>query len=94
MAPVVQGVADQLWKGLGPSLEFLPVRSVAGDIFFINAVGTHLTPFVVVASQPYLSDILKFAVLTDFLGINMAVIVQDRHGLSIVVIKLLSHFGR
>ena len=91
MAPVIQRIADQLWKRFSPCLEFLSVGSVAGDVLFIDAVGTHLTPLVMVASKPYLGDVLELAVLADLLGIDMAVIVQNRHRLSIVMVKFLCH---
>ena len=38
-----------------------------------------------VAAQPYLSDVVEFAVLVDFLRIDVAVIIHDRHLLRIVV---------
>ena len=84
MTPVVQRIADQLRQSLRPFLEFLPVCSIAGNIFFVYAVGTHLTPFIMVAAQPYLSDVVEFAVLVDFLRIDVAVIIHDRHLLRIV----------
>ena len=76
VAPMIQLVADQLRHGLSPLLEFLTVGSISGDVFLINAVRTHLTPFVMVAAQPYLGDVLELTILSDFSWIDMAVIVQ------------------
>ena len=79
MAPVIQGIADCLLQRLRPFLEFFPVGRVSCNIVFLHTIGTHLTPFVMVAAQPYLRDIFKFPVLRNFLRIDMAVIIQYRH---------------
>ena len=85
MAPVVQRVADELWHGLCPGLELLPVRAVAGHILLVHAVGTHLAP--------YLCDGVKLAVLIDFLRIDVAVIVKYRHILCKIMIQRLGHIS-
>ena len=41
---------------LCPGFELVQVRGIAGDVFFIDAVGTHLSPLVVVAAQPDFRD--------------------------------------
>ena len=86
MAPVVKGIANQLRHGLSPGLEFLTVSAVAGYIFFINTVGAHLTPLIMVAAQPYLGDVFELAVLVNLLGINVAVVVYDGHVLRILMV--------
>ena len=90
MAPVVERVADELRKRLRPFLEFLAVAGVAGDVALLNPVGTHLTPFVVIAAQPYLSDVVELAVLVDLLRIDVAVVVHDGHLLRKIVEDCLS----
>ena len=75
MAPVIQWVADQFRHCLSPCLEFLSVCAVAGNVFLINTVRTHLTPFVMVAAQPYLGNVFKLTVFIDLLWVDMAVIV-------------------
>ena len=92
MAPVVQRIADQLGHGLGPGLEFLPVGGVGvGDILLFHTVGADLTPLIMVAAQPYLGDVVKLPVLVDLLGVDMAVVIHDRHLLRIVVVQLFRH---
>jgi len=44
----------------------------------------------VAAAQPYLSDVLKAAVLVDLTGRDVAVVVADRHIRSVVVVQMLS----
>ncbi len=90
---MVQRVADELWHGLCPGLELLPVRAVAGHILLVHAVGTHLAPLVMVAAQPYLCDGVKLAVLIDFLRIDVAVIVKYRHILCKIMIQRLGHIS-
>ena len=93
MAPVIQGIADELGHGLGPGLELLAVAAVAGHILLIHAVGAHLTPLIVIAAQPNLCDIVELAVLINLLGIDMAVVIQNRHGLCVLVVQRLRHIG-
>ena len=92
MGPVIQRIADQLFQRLRPFLKFLARRSVAGDVIFLYAVGAHLTPLIMVAAKPHLSDVFEMLVLRDLLRIEVAVVVEDRHNLSVVVIQFLCGF--
>ena len=92
MAPVVQGISDCLSKALSPLAEFLIVGSISGDVLFVNSEGTHQTPFIMVAAQPYLSNVVKLTILSDFSGVDMAVIVQNRSVLCVIVEQLLCCF--
>ena len=85
MAPVVQRIADKLFQGLSPFLEFLAVSSISGDIFFIDTIGTHLTPFVVISAQPYLGNVFKFSVFCDFSGVDMTMVIQNWHFFCVIV---------
>ena len=89
VAPVVQRIADKLFQGLCSFLEFFPVGGVAGDVLFFHTVTAHDAPLVVVAAQPDLSDVLKPAILPDLLGIDVAVVVQDRHLGRVIMIQNL-----
>lgn len=89
MAPMVHGVSDSTRQSLGKFLEFLPVRRVARNVLFLHAVGAHHTPFVMVAAQPHLGDVLKPAVLEDLPRADVAVIVDDGHIRRIFMIELL-----
>ena len=89
MAPMVHGVSDGTRQSLGKFLEFLPVRRIARNVLFLHAVGAHHTPFVMVAAQPHLGDVLKPAVLEDLPRADVAVIVDDGHIRRIFMIELL-----
>ena len=93
MAPVEQGIADCFAQALCPFTEFFIVGSVSCNVFFLYAAGAHETPFIMVAAQPDLSDILKLTILSDFPGVNVAVVVKYRCVLCIVVEQLLRCFG-
>ena len=78
MAPVEQGVADSLAQALSPFAELLVIGSVTGDVLFVHTARTHETPLVVIAAQPYLSDVVELTILSNLLGIDMAMVVQNR----------------
>ena len=99
VGPVVHRVADGHGQSLCKLLEALAVGLITGDVLLGHTVGTHHAPLVVVAevaavrvaaAQPYLSDVLKAAVLVDLTGRDMAVVVADRHIRSVVVVQMLS----
>ena len=99
VGPVVHRVADGHGQSLCKLLEALAVGLITGDVLLGHTVGTHHAPLVVVAkvaavrvaaAQPYLSDVLKAAVLVDLTGRDVAVVVADRHIRSVVVVQMLS----
>ena len=77
VSPVIQRVAHGVGDGRRPLLEFLVIAPVACDILLADAVTTHGPPLVVVATEPYLSQIVELIVLGYHLGIEMTVIVYD-----------------
>ena len=89
-------------KALGKLLKALTIRLVTGDVLLGHAVGAHHAPLVVVAeivvaavgqhlmaAQPDLRDVLKAAVLINFLRGNMAVVIHDGQLGRIVVVQML-----
>ena len=68
VAPVQKRIAHSLSENLRPFLELFTVRSVSGDVFLVNSGRAHQTPLVVVASQPYLRDVVETSVLRDLTG--------------------------
>ena len=92
MAPVKQRVADGLAQTLGPFAELFVVGGIAGDIFLLHAAGTHKAPFVVVAAQPHLRDIVELSILGNLSGIDVAVVVQHGSTLCVVVEQLSGSF--
>ena len=86
--PVVQRVAERLRHGLGPLLELLPIRGVAGAIALRHAGRPHRPPLVVIAGKPDLRQILEAAVLGHLGGRKMAVVVDDRQIAGIAMIQV------
>ncbi len=102
VAPVVHRVADRHFQRFDKFLEAFIARFAAGDIVFGGAVRAHDAPFVVVAevaavgvpaAQPDLREIVKTAVFVNFLGGDVAVVVDQRHCGGVVVVEVLCGFG-
>ena len=91
MSPVVKRVADKVFDGFCPFKEFFVVRFVAGDVVFRNAVSPHLTPFVVVASEPDFCKVFEFFVFCN-LGRNKVAVVVPKGFIFARFKKLLSGF--
>ena len=87
VAPVVHGVAEHVGHCLGEFLEFFPVGRVARAVFFLRAVAAHETPFVVVAAQPHLGDVVPVFVFGNLLGVEMAVEVDKGKPLGEFVVQ-------
>ena len=106
VAPGIHRVADGHFQALGKLLKALTIRLVTGDVLLGHAVGAHHAPLVVVAeivvaavgqhlmaAQPDLRDVLKAAVLINFLRGNVAVVVHDGQLGRIVVVQMLRGRG-
>src|SRR5581483_4489511 len=62
-----------------PGLKFFPRRSlVSRDQFLRHAVGPHPPPLVMVPRQPHFVQVLELPVLRQFIGRQMAVIINNR----------------
>ena len=93
VCPVIQRVAQGVGNGLCPLLKLLPVGSVLTRAeTLVNSIGTHGTPFVVVATQPQLGDALETMVVSYHFGNQVTVIVNDGHLSRMVVEKILCYF--
>ena len=93
MRPVVQRIADCLADNFRPLAELLVVARAAGNVVFIHARAAHQAPLVVVAAQPDLRDVLEALVFPNFLGADVAVVVDDGAGRGIVVVELARRLG-
>ena len=62
---------------------------VTRDIFFVNTVRAHKPPLVMVAAQKQLAYILKSVVFRNLRGTKVAMIVDYRHFLCKIVVKML-----
>ncbi len=86
MCPVKKRVADRLADTGSPLEKFFLIGRIAGDKSLLHTARAHKAPFIVVAAEPYLRDVVKSAVVCDFGGIDMAVVVQNRCSFRILVI--------
>ena len=92
--PVVERVAHRIGHRLGPLLELFPVAGIlARAILLIDAVGTHRAPFVMIAFEPDLRQVVEAVVLGDIRGNQVAMVVDDRHLGRMVVVKTLRSLG-
>ena len=90
--PVIQGVPHGIRNRFGPLPEGFPgVVFSTGDIVFINTVGTHRPPLVMVSvvsvHQPQLGDVPELDVFGNLLRNQVAVIVDDGHFFRVLVVK-------
>ncbi len=85
MTPVIQGVSDGASQNRGPGNKFVVIGSIARDQTLVDTARTHKAPFVVVAAEPELGDVVKFAILLDVLRADVTVIVNDRDLCGIVI---------
>ena len=101
VAPVIHRIADGHFQCFREFHKTIKVRLVAGDVIFRCSVGTHDSPLVVVAeissvrilsAEPYFRQVVEAPVLVDFLRGDVAVIVNQRHAVSVIVEQMLSGF--
>ena len=83
MRPLVQRISDGVRHRFSPRLEFFPVISVTGNIFFRNPVRAQCTPLVMVAAEPHLSYGFELFVTGDLVGRKMAMVIEYGHRLRI-----------
>ena len=89
---MIHRVAQHLRHCFGECLKFFPVGSVACDEFFVDAVRAHHAPFVMVAAEPNLGDVLPTFVLANLGGVEVAVEVDKRLLFGVFVIQFPSEF--
>ncbi len=88
--PVIQRIAHRVGNRLGPLFEFLPVgRILAGTVTFVNTVGTHRTPLVVVTLQPDFREILELVIGSHIFGNQVAMVIDNRHLSRMFVVETL-----
>ncbi|MNJ55912.1 hypothetical protein D3C77_514310 [compost metagenome] len=85
MSPTEQRIADRFRHCSCPGQKFVIVGGISGDVGFRHTVCTHQAPFVVIPVQPRFGNILKISILVDFLWIKMAMIVDNRHIVGVVM---------
>ena len=81
MRPVIKRVSDCMRNGVSIVEELLIVVSLT----LVIAVSAHLSPLIVVAVKPCACDAGLTLVPCDLRGNQMAVVVEDRHLLGILM---------
>lgn len=77
MHPMMHGVAEGVGNGFGEGLEFVSRRCVSCDAFFVDAVGTQQTPFVMIVAEPHVSDVFPAMIIGDFRRGEVIVVIDD-----------------
>ncbi|MMZ67073.1 hypothetical protein D1872_296180 [compost metagenome] len=60
---------------------------------FRHSVSTHQPPFVMVTGKPGFGQVAKRLIFVDFLRVEVAVIIDDRHIGGVFVVERLGHIG-
>ena len=76
-----------------PGIKFLAIGSIAGAQTLGYAVSTHRTPFIVIAFQPDVIQILKPIILRDLLRRQVAVVVKNRLVFRVIVVQAAGKLG-
>ncbi len=86
---MIQRVAQRFRNSLRPLLKLFPIGRVARDEALVHTARSHGAPFVMVAVQPDLREIIEAPILCDVFRREMTVIVNDRKRCRIAMIQLL-----
>ena len=78
MGPVIQRVAQRLRHRRRPGAELVQRPRVAGAVAFVDAVGAHRPPLVMIALEPDLEQVVELPVLGDVARRQVVVVVEDR----------------
>ena len=90
LCPVVKRIAQQVGHGRRKGIKLLAIRRRTGDQRLIDAIRAHRAPFVMVAAQPQLSEILPASVGGNVGWWQMTVVINDRQMCGVFVIQPLS----
>jgi len=93
MNPMVHRVAERLGDNRGPLFEFLPIRSVTGDVFLVDSGGAHEAPLVMITVEPDLREILEPLIPRHLLGREVTVVVDNRKVASVLAVEVSGGFG-
>ena len=87
MGPVIQRVAQRLRHRRRPGAELVQRPRVAGAVAFVDAVGAHRPPLVMIALEPDLEQVVEPPVLGDVARRQVVVIVENRLLGSVALVK-------
>ncbi len=92
MRPVIKRITDKIRHNLRPFHKLVVTRLSAGYIFLGYTVGTHRTPFIVVASEPELRNVLRRVVFINLFRGKVTVPVENRSSFRTLFIYFLCCF--
>lgn len=78
MGPIVEGIAKSVRDGGCPSIEFLTISGVSGDVAFGDAIGSHCPPLIMVVPEPDIGGILPTMVFANLARGKVSVVVENR----------------
>ena len=84
---MVERITKRLRDSRSPLFELLPIRRISSAIPFGYTVRPHGAPFVVVAFQPRLRQVVESAVLRNVRRREMAVIIDYRQSVGVCVVQ-------
>ena len=87
MSPVIQWISDTILDGVSPCQEFLIRAAISGDQTFRDTVGTHGSPLIVIAVEPYFGQVIVASVFIDCSRTQVIMKIDDRQGCRGIVIK-------
>lgn len=74
---MMHGITESVGDGLSEGLKFVARRCVAGDTFFVDAVGTQQPPFVMIMTEPHIGDVFPAMVIGNFRRGKVVVIIDN-----------------
>ena len=83
--PVIERIAQRRGYGLGPGLELVKRSCIPGALAFVDIVGSHGAPLVMVAFQPDFGQVSELVVFSDVARREVAVVIEDGLALGVGV---------
>src|SRR5690606_7898993 len=74
--PMEERITYRIRDGVRPFAKLIDRAAVSGDVFLRNTQRAHSPPFVVVASEPYCSEVLEARILSDVAGREVAMVIN------------------
>ena len=87
LRPLEERIAKRQRNSRRPAVELLAVGGIAGDVFFGHADHTHRAVLVLIGRDPEPRDVFKRLVAGKPLGIQVAMVVNDRQTGGVLVVE-------
>ena len=92
LRPVVKGISKRRAESLAVCDKLFLVSRISRDKSLVNPEISHQTPLIMVARKPDLEKVGEWLVFKDLTLGKVTVVVEDRHILCVIEIKLLRGF--